>query len=113
ALPSFISRLRAAGVVTTGKSNVPEFAAGSHTFNPLFGTTVNPYDTSKSAAGSSGGAAAAIAAGIQASGDGSDMGGSLRTPGSFNNCEGLRPTNVLILYSMTSRLMTSMSDAVI
>src|SRR5699024_11938579 len=52
-----IARLRAAGVVTTGKSNVPEFAAGSHTFNPLFGTTVNPYDTTKSAAGSSGGAA--------------------------------------------------------
>lgn len=88
-----IGRLRGAGVVTTGKSNVPEFAAGSHTFNPIFGTTVNPYDTSKSAAGSSGGAAAAIAAGVQASGDGSDMGGSLRLPGSFNNIVGMRPTN--------------------
>ncbi|PZF83627.1 amidase [Jiangella anatolica] len=95
-----IARLRAAGVVTTGKSNVPEFTAGSHTFNPLFGTTVNPYDTTKSAAGSSGGAAAAIAAGIQASGDGSDMGGSLRTPGSFNNVVGLRPSNGRIPHAL-------------
>jgi amidase len=98
-----VSRLRAAGVVTTGKSNVPEFAAGSHTYNPLFGTTVNPYDTSKSAAGSSGGAAAAIAAGIQASGDGSDMGGSLRTPGSFNNIVGMRPTNGRIPHALPGR----------
>lgn len=95
-----INRLHAAGVVMSGKSNVPEFTAGSHTFNPLFGTTVNPYDTTKSAAGSSGGAAAAIAAGIQASGDGSDMGGSLRTPGSFNNIVGLRPTNGRIPHAL-------------
>lgn len=95
-----IARLRAAGVVTSGKSNVPEFTAGSHTFNPLFGTTVNPYDTTKSAAGSSGGAAAAIAAGIQASGDGSDMGGSLRTPGSFNNIVGMRPSNGRIPHAL-------------
>ena len=86
--------------MTTGKSNVPEFAAGSHTFNPIFGTTVNPYDTSKSAAGSSGGAAAAIAAGVQASGDGSDMGGSLRLPGSFNNIVGMRPTNGRIPHTL-------------
>lgn len=88
-----ISRLRTAGVVTSGKSNVPEFTAGSHTFNTLFGTTVNPYDTSRSASGSSGGAAAAIASGMQASGDGSDMGGSLRTPASFTNIVGMRPSN--------------------
>ncbi|WP_349827042.1 amidase [Brevibacterium litoralis] len=87
-----IARLKAAGVNTTGKTNVPEFAAGSHTFNPIFGTTYNPYDRTKSASGSSGGVGAAIAAGIQASGDGSDMGGSLRTPGSFNNCVGFRPS---------------------
>ncbi|WP_291797995.1 amidase family protein [Brevibacterium sp.] len=86
-----IDRLQAAGVVSSGKSNVPEFAAGSHTFNPLFGTTLNPYDTSRSAGGSSGGAAAAIAAGIQPAGDGSDTGGSLRTPGSFCNLVGYRP----------------------
>lgn len=97
-----IARLHAAGVITSGKSNVPEFTAGSHTFNPVFGTTVNPYDTTKSAAGSSGGAAAAIAAGIQASGDGSDMGGSLRTPGSFNNIVGMRPSNGRIPHTLPS-----------
>ncbi|MDV8021554.1 amidase [Rhodococcus sp. IEGM 1330] len=87
-----IARLKRAGVNTTGKSNVPEFAAGSHTFNPLFGTTTNPYDPTRSAGGSSGGAAAAIAAGVQPAGDGSDMGGSLRTPGSFCNLVGYRPS---------------------
>lgn len=88
-----IGRLRAAGVVATGKSNVPEFGAGAHTFNAVFGTTVNPYDTSRSVAGSSGGVGAALASGIQASGDGSDMGGSLRTPASFNNVVGMRATH--------------------
>jgi amidase len=88
-----IDRLQAAGVNSTGKTNVPEFAAGSHTFNPLFGTTRNPYDPTTSAGGSSGGAAAAIAAGIQPVGDGSDTGGSLRTPGSFCNLIGYRPSH--------------------
>ncbi|MYM18532.1 amidase [Brevibacterium sp. 5221] len=88
-----VARLRAAGVIATGKTNVPEFAAGAHTFNPLFGTTVNPYDPTRSAAGSSGGAAAVIAAGIQPAGDGSDTGGSLRLPASFTNLVGLRPTD--------------------
>ncbi|MCU1631522.1 MAG: amidase [Micrococcaceae bacterium] len=87
-----ISRLKGAGVVTTGKTNVPEFAAGSHTFNEVFGTTVNPYDTSRSAGGSSGGVAASIAARIQPLGDGSDMGGSLRVPASFCNVVGYRPS---------------------
>lgn len=87
-----IARLAAAGVITTGKSNVPELAAGSHTFNPLFGTTTNPYDPTRSAGGSSGGVAAAIAAGIQPAGDASDMGGSIRTPASFCNLVGLRPS---------------------
>ena len=97
-----ISRLRRAGVITTGKTNVPEFAAGSHTFNPVFGVTRNPYDLDKSASGSSGGVGAALAAGIQASGDGSDMGGSLRSPGSFNNVAGFRPTNGRIPNSSPS-----------
>lgn len=88
-----IARLKDAGIITTGKTNVPEFAAGSHTFNPVFGTTVNPYDVTKSASGSSGGVGAVLASGIQASGDGSDMGGSLRSPGSFNNVVGFRPSN--------------------
>ncbi|MFD6052961.1 amidase family protein [Agromyces sp. NPDC060279] len=87
-----VARLRAAGAIPSGKNNVPEFAAGAHTFNEVFGTTGNPYDPSRSAGGSSGGAAAAIAAGIQPIGDGSDMGGSLRTPASFCNVLGLRPS---------------------
>lgn len=87
-----IARLRGAGVVATGKSNVPEFGAGSHTFNEVFGTTTNPYDPTRSAGGSSGGVAAAVAAGIQPLGEGSDMGGSLRIPGSFCNVVGLRPS---------------------
>ena len=87
-----IGRLKAAGVVTTGKTNVPEFAAGSHTFNEVFGTTTNPYNTAVSAGGSSGGAAAAIAARIQPLSDGSDMGGSLRIPASFCNIVGFRPS---------------------
>ncbi|MGH9261457.1 MAG: amidase, partial [Acidimicrobiales bacterium] len=87
-----IGRLTAAGVIRTGKTNVPEFGAGSHTFNELFGTTTNPYDTALSAGGSSGGVAAAIASHIQPLGDGSDMGGSLRIPAAFCNVVGFRPS---------------------
>jgi amidase len=87
-----IERMRQAGVITIGKTNVPEFGAGSHTFNPLFGATRNPYDRSKSAGGSSGGTAAALACGMHPIGDGSDMGGSLRNPASFNNVVGFRPS---------------------
>ncbi|TDC66730.1 amidase [Actinomadura sp. GC306] len=87
-----IERMRAAGVITLGKTNVPEFAAGSHTFNPLFGLTRNPYDPSRSAGGSSGGAAAALACGMHPLADGSDMGGSLRNPASFCNVVGFRPS---------------------
>jgi amidase len=87
-----VERIRGAGAVTIGKTNVPEWAAGSHTFNPVFGTTRNPYDLSRSAGGSSGGAAAALASGMVPLADGSDMGGSLRNPASFNNVVGLRPT---------------------
>lgn len=87
-----IQRLHDAGAVATGKNNVPEFAAGSHTFNDVFGTTTNPYALDRSAGGSSGGAAAAIASRIQPLGDGSDMGGSLRIPASFCNVMGFRPS---------------------
>ncbi len=87
-----IGRLKAAGVVSTGKSNVPEFAAGSHTFNEVFGATGNPYDPSTSAGGSSGGLGAALAARIQPLGEGSDMGGSLRIPSSYCNVYGFRPS---------------------
>ncbi|MGH3316081.1 MAG: amidase family protein, partial [Nocardioidaceae bacterium] len=87
-----IERLRAAGTVALGKSNVPEFAAGSHTFNEVFGITRNPYDPGRSAGGSSGGAAAALACGMTPLADGSDLGGSLRNPASFCNVVGLRPS---------------------
>lgn len=96
AIPSsdslIVGRLRRAGAILTGKTNVPEFAAGAHTFNDLFGATGNPYSPELSAGGSSGGAAAAIASGIQAISDGSDMGGSLRIPAAFCNTLGLRPS---------------------
>ncbi|MDQ2758644.1 MAG: amidase family protein [Actinomycetota bacterium] len=91
-----VARLRAAGVVATGKTNVPEFGAGSHTFNEVFGTTTNPWAPGLSAGGSSGGVAAAVATGIQAVGDGSDMGGSLRIPASFCNVVGLRPSYAVV-----------------
>jgi amidase len=87
-----VARLRAAGAIRIGKTNVPEFAAGSHTFNPLFGATHNPYRHGLSAGGSSGGAAAALAAGFVPLAEGSDMGGSLRNPAAFCNVVGLRPT---------------------
>ncbi|MGB3327308.1 MAG: amidase family protein, partial [Thermomicrobiales bacterium] len=84
-------KMREAGAIRLGKTNVPEMGAGSHTFNPIFGATRNPYDRTKSAGGSSGGAGAALASGLLSLADGSDMGGSLRNPGSFNNVVGLRP----------------------
>ncbi|MEU7482781.1 amidase [Streptomyces sp. NPDC042319] len=87
-----VERIQAAGAIRIGKTNVPEFAAGSHTFNPVFGATRNPYDPTRTAGGSSGGAAAALAAGLHSLADGSDMGGSLRNPASFCNVVGLRPT---------------------
>jgi amidase len=87
-----VTRMRDAGAVMLGKTNMPEFGAGSHTFNPVFGPTHNPYDLSKSAGGSSGGAAAGLAAGMFALADGTDMGGSLRNPASFCDVVGLRPS---------------------
>jgi amidase len=87
-----VERVRRAGAVIIGKTNVPEFAAGSHTFNKIFGTTLNPHDTTRSAGGSSGGAACALAAGMVPLADGSDMGGSLRNPASFCGVVGLRPS---------------------
>ncbi|MBA2454069.1 MAG: amidase [Chloroflexia bacterium] len=87
-----VTRLKGAGALTIGKTNVPEFAAGSQTFNPIFGATLNPYDTSKTCGGSSGGAAVALACGMLPIADGSDLGGSLRNPGNFNNIVGFRPS---------------------
>lgn len=87
-----VERLKAAGAVTLGKTNTPEFGAGSQTFNPVFGATRNPWDMGKTPGGSSGGAAAALAAGMIPIADGSDLGGSLRNPASFCNVVGLRPS---------------------
>ncbi len=87
-----VRRLRAAGAIVIGKTNTPEFGAGSHTFNEVFGATRNPYDRGRSAGGSSGGAAAALAAGMVPIADGSDLGGSVRNPASFCNVVGLRPS---------------------
>jgi amidase len=87
-----VTRLRAAGAVVIGKTNTPEFGAGSHTFNEVFGPTRNPYDLGRSVGGSSGGAAAALAAGMVPIADGSDLGGSVRNPASFCNVVGLRPS---------------------
>ncbi|MFZ1997431.1 MAG: amidase family protein, partial [Solirubrobacteraceae bacterium] len=91
-----VARLRAAGAIVVGKTNTPEFGVGSHTFNEVFGVTRNPWATDRSAGGSSGGAGAALAAGLLPIADGSDHGGSIRNPASFNNVVGLRPTPGLV-----------------
>jgi amidase len=91
-----VERLRRAGAIAIGKTNTPEFGMGSHTFNKVYGTTLNPYDLTKTAGGSSGGAGAALAAGLLPIADGSDLGGSLRNPGNFNNIVGFRPTVGLV-----------------
>lgn len=87
-----VQRMAGAGAISLGKTNVPEFGAGSHTVNPVFGATRNPYDLTRSAGGSSGGAAAALATRMIVLADGSDLGGSLRNPASFCNVVGLRPS---------------------
>jgi amidase len=87
-----VERLGAAGAILVGKTNTPEFGAGSQTFNRVFGVTRNPYDLSKTAGGSSGGAGAAVAAGMLPFADGSDLAASLRNPGNYCNVVGFRPT---------------------
>jgi amidase len=87
-----VARLRQAGAIVIGKTNTPEFGAGSQTFNPVFGATRNPYDPARTAGGSSGGAAAAVASGMLPLADGSDYGASIRNPASFCNLVGLRPS---------------------
>ncbi len=86
------ARMRAAGAILIGKTNTPEFGLGSHTFNPVYGATRNPYDLARSCGGSSGGAAVALATGMLALADGSDMMGSLRNPAAWNNVYGFRPS---------------------
>ena len=86
------------GGLIIGKTNIPEFAAGSHTYNSVFGLTKNPWNTSLSAGGSSGGSAAALATGMSWFASGSDLGGSLRNPASWCGVVGLRPTSGLIAH---------------
>ncbi len=87
-----VQRMKAAGAIVIGKTNVPEFGLGSHTFNPVFGATKNAFDTRKTAGGSSGGAAVALAAHLLPVADGSDFMGSLRNPAGWNNIYGMRPS---------------------
>ena len=87
-----VERIREAGAIIIGKTNTPEFGLGSHTYNTIFGTTLNPYDLTRSAGGSSGGAAVSLATGMLSIADGSDMMGSLRNPAAWNNVYGMRPS---------------------
>lgn len=87
-----VQRLEANGAIVIGKTNLPEFAAGGNTFNDVFGATLNPWDVTRSASGSSGGTAAALASGQVWLATGGDFGGSIRTPSSFNSITGLRPS---------------------
>jgi len=89
---AFVARMRAAGAIFIGKTNVPEFGLGSHSYNPVHGVTLNPFDASRTAGGSSGGAGAALAMNMVALADGSDMMGSLRNPAGWNNVYGFRPS---------------------
>ena len=87
-----VERLKRAGTIGVGKTNTPEFGAGSQTYNEVFGETLNPYDTTRTCGGSSGGAAVALACGMLPLADGSDLGGSLRNPAAFCNVVGMRPS---------------------
>lgn len=91
-----VERVRRAGAIPIGKTNVPEFGMGSQTYNRVYGTTLNPYDTTKTAGGSSGGAAVSLATGMLPIADGGDLGGSLRNPANFNNIVALRPSVGLV-----------------
>lgn len=91
-----VQRIKQAGGVIVGKTNVPEFAAGANTYNPIFGATRNPWNPALSASGSTGGGAAGLASRMFALADGSDLGGSLRTPAAFCGVVGLRPTPGLV-----------------
>ena len=104
-----VERIEARGAITVGKSNTPEFGAGASTFNEVLGRTCNPWNTAKSVAGSSGGSAAALAAGQVWLATGSDLGGSLRTPASFNGVIGLRPTPGRVPKDSSNRLYGNLS----
>jgi amidase len=89
---TIVSRMKTAGAIVLGKTNTPEFGAGSQTFNQVFGATLNPYDTSKTCGGSSGGSGVGLACGMFSTTVGTDLGGSLRNPAAWSNVVGLRPS---------------------
>ncbi len=97
-----VEHLEANGGVVYAKSNTPEFGAGANTFNEVFGATLNPWDTSRSAAGSSGGAAVALATGMAWLAQGTDMGGSLRNPASFCGIVGMRPSIGRVAHTLSA-----------
>lgn len=100
----FVERLRAAGAILIGKTNIPEFGLGSHSYNPVFGVTRNAFDPSRTAGGSSGGAAAALAMRMVPVADGSDFAGSLRNPAGWNNVFGFRPSAGRVPHGPTNEL---------
>jgi amidase len=105
-----VERIKGAGAVVIGKTNVPEFGLGSHTFNEVFGVTANAFDPTKSAGGSSGGAATALALKMLAVADGSDFMGSLRNPAAWNNIYGMRPSCGRVpLYPSTDVYLSTLS----
>ena len=104
-----VERLRTAGAITLGKTNTPEFGAGSQTFNKVFGATRNPYDLSKTSGGSSGGAGAAVACGMLPFADGSDLAASLRNPGNYCNVVGFRPTPGRIPNAQSANVWDSLA----
>ncbi|SDD50482.1 amidase [Cupriavidus sp. YR651] len=99
-----VERARRAGAILIGKTNTPEFGLGSQTFNPVYGATLNPYAPSRTAGGSSGGAAAALALRMLPVADGSDFGGSLRNPAGYCNVFGFRPSAGRVPYGPTPEL---------
>jgi amidase len=104
-----VQRMKAAGAITVGKTNTPEFAAGSQTFNTVFGATRNPYDPSKTCGGSSGGGAVALACGMVSLANGSDLGASLRNPASFCNVVGFRPSIGRVPHATSATAWTHLS----
>ena len=99
-----VHRMKSAGAILIGKTNTPEFGLGSHTYNTVFGVTRNAYDQTKSAGGSSGGTAVALALNLLPVADGSDMGGSLRNPAAWNNIYGLRPSRGRVPFGPTGEV---------
>ena len=116
-----VARIKIAGAIAVGKTNTPEFGAGSQTFNTVFGATRNPYDLTKTCGGSSGGAAVSLACGMVPLADGSDSGGSLRNPAAFCGVVGLRPapgrvpeaaiTNAWSTLSVAGPMARTVADA--